>query len=90
MRDLAAQKPALVVIDSDVYESCRIILEEFWPLFQTGTIILFDDFNAFEKSDDHGERRALREFQESHKNFKLTPLFSFGWHGEAFEVQHQA
>jgi len=90
MRELSAQKPAFVVIDSDVYESCRIILEEFWPLFQRGTIILFDDFNAFEKSDDHGERRALREFQESHKNFKFTPLFSFGWHGEAFEVQHQA
>jgi hypothetical protein len=88
--DIAARKPALVVIDSDVYESCRIILEEFGPLFRRGTVILFDDFNAFEKSDDHGERRALREFQASHGNFKIAPLFDFGWHGEAFVVKHEA
>ena len=79
--------PAIVVIDADIYESCKIILDYFGTAFQKGTILLFDDFNAFERSDDHGERRALKEFSLSHPDFRTRELFDFGWHGTALIVE---
>jgi hypothetical protein len=89
-------RPAIITIDSDVYESCREILQFFSARYlQPGTIILFDDFltkhydpkqTLNPNVNNIGERRALREFLSEHKDFQLTYLFPFGWHGYAFMV----
>ena len=79
--------PAIVVIDSDIYESCKIILDYFGTTFKTGTIILFDDFNAFERSNEHGERRAFKEFSLSHPRLRTRELFDFGNHGTAVIIE---
>ncbi len=84
--DVAPTKPAILVVDSDIYESCRLILDSFGPELTTGAVLIFDDFNAFDRSNDHGERRALREFELEHPSFRKGELFSFGKWGEAFEV----
>ena len=88
LSNIALKPPAIVVIDSDIYESCKIVLDYFGPMLREGTIILFDDFNAFERSDKHGERRALKEFSAAHPSFRTREMFDFGWHGTAVIVEH--
>ena len=78
--------PAIAVIDSDLYESATEVLQMLHPRLRVGTILLFDDFNAFAGDANHGERRALREFEGTYPTFRKTSLFSFGPYGEAFEV----
>ncbi len=76
---------SICVIDSDIYESCVDVLEFIKSYIVSGSILLFDDYNAFDKNEEHGERRALKEF-EINPTFKKKHLFDFGWHGVAFRV----
>lgn len=78
--------PIVVVIDCDLYESTREVLQMLRPLLRPGTLMLFDDFNAFACDPSHGERRAFREFEVLHSAFQKAHMFSFGAYGEAFEV----
>lgn len=80
------KKVAICVIDSDIYESCVPVLDFIKEYLVPGSILLFDDYNAFNKDDSHGERRALREFEMQNPSFKKEYLFDFGWHGAAFKV----
>jgi len=77
---------SICVIDSDIYEACVEALDFIKDFMVSGTILLFDDFNAFNRDDSHGERRALREFEEKNSNFQKEYLFDFGGHGVAFRV----
>jgi hypothetical protein len=86
VQQYAPKPPAIMVIDSDLYESCAEILNFFGPSIPDGCIILFDDFNADGKNDNRSERRALKEYMQAHPDFQIRHLLSFGWHGEAFEV----
>lgn len=77
---------SICVIDVDIYESTVPVLEFIKDHLVVGSIILFDDFNCFLESDEHGERKALIEFRKKYPNFEFKHLFGFGWHGEVFEV----
>ncbi len=59
-QELDHYKAAVVLIDSDLYESAVSVLDFVKPLLQTGTIVIFDDWGSF--SAEAGEQRALREF----------------------------
>lgn len=76
---------SICVIDVDIYESCVEVLDFIKDYLVSGSILLFDDYNLFEKSDEHGERRALKEFKKKHP-LKLEKLFDFGYGGRAFKV----
>lgn len=78
--------PAIAVVDSDLYESAVEVMRMLAPRLRVGTILLFDDYNAFGGDPDHGERRAMRDFEQAHPRFRKEHLFSFGPWGEAFEV----
>lgn len=84
--DYNFEKASVCVIDSDLYESARDALEFIRHSLQVGTLLLFDDYNAFNKSPDHGERRAFREFQEHYPNVIFQSLFSIGHHGQCFQI----
>lgn len=77
---------SICAIDVDIYESTVPVLEFIKDHLVVGSIILFDDFNCFFKSDEHGERKAFIEFKKKYPNFEFKHLFGFGWHGEVFEV----
>ena len=78
--------PSVVVIDCDIYESAKIVLAYLREQLKVGTILVFDDFNAFGGDENHGERRALLEFEKSYPSFQKKHLWKFGPYGEAFEV----
>ena len=75
---------AVALIDCDLYASTVPVLNFLSDLLQDGSILLFDDWNCFKASDQHGERLAFREFLERNKQWRAEPYISFGWHGQAF------
>jgi hypothetical protein len=78
--------PGIALIDCDIYESAREVLLFLDQILVRNTILLFDDYNAFGKDPNHGERKALAEYESSHPRFRKEHLFSFGPWGEAFQV----
>ncbi len=58
------QKLRLVHVDCDLYSSTRTVLEGLQPLFQVGTVLLFDEYLGFEGFEQH-EFRAWHEFVQS-------------------------
>lgn len=78
---------ALVLVDCDLYESTVPVLRFVADRLQPGTVVMFDDWNCFDRSDDLGQRRAFREFLAENPSWKASPLLSFGWHGQAFTMQ---
>jgi hypothetical protein len=78
-------KPVMVaLIDCDLYSSTVSVLSFLDSLLQDGSILMFDDWNCFDSSDDKGERRAFREFLASRPQWRVDPFVSFGWHGQSF------
>ncbi len=73
--------PAVILVDSDIYESCVEVLEFFGPKCVPGTIIIFDEYN----SSPNGEKRALREFEERNPRFQKKLISKYA-EGEVFEV----
>lgn len=78
---------ALVLVDCDLYESTVPVLRFVRDRLQPGTVVMFDDWNCFDRSDDKGQRRAFREFLDENPSWNAVPLLSFGWHGQAFTMQ---
>lgn len=79
-------KAAIVHVDVDLYASCVLVLRFVRPLLQAGTILLFDDWNAFGASDRKGERAAVAEWLLQNPLVRLQEYASYGWHGKAFIV----
>ncbi|MFM9941943.1 MAG: TylF/MycF/NovP-related O-methyltransferase [Hyphomicrobiaceae bacterium] len=76
---------AIAVIDVDIYESCVIVLEFLKPRLVPGSILILDDYNDMDRSDDHGERKAVREFNAK-TGMELEPLFELGRECAGFRV----
>jgi O-methyltransferase len=79
---------AVAVIDCDLYSSACTVLAFLADLLLDGTLLVFDDWNAFDRDDTRGERRALREFLEDHPEWEAVPLFSYGKFGQVFRMRH--
>ncbi len=82
----ALQPAAIVNIDCDLYASAREALECIAPKLQQGSVVLFDDWNAFAARRDAGERRAAREFLAQQLWLAFEPWFAYEYTGQAFLV----
>lgn len=80
---LNIQEVAIALIDCDLFESTRYALHFMEPIVRDGTIILFDDWNIHGEYHK-GERKAFTQFLQQNPKISPIPLFSFGWHGQAF------
>ncbi|MDA8637425.1 TylF/MycF family methyltransferase [Rhodospirillales bacterium] len=56
LQDNSALKIALLIVDVDLYEPTKHVLEMFYPSVVSGGIVLLDDFGAFE-----GANKAVEE-----------------------------
>lgn len=65
-------RAAMIHINSNLYESCKDVLDNIGPLLQQGTVLMFNEYFAFQASPKHGEQRAFREFLE--ENPHITAL----------------
>ncbi|MGZ5294966.1 MAG: hypothetical protein ACXWH5_13390, partial [Actinomycetota bacterium] len=66
------------------------VLRFLASLIQEGSILLFDDWNCFDRSDQKGERRAFREFLAKNPQFAAEKWTSFGRRGQAFVLHAQS
>lgn len=77
---------AIALIDCDLYESTATVLRFIGDLIADGTILLFDDWNCFDRDDGRGQRKAFAEFLGQNPHLSAEALFSFGWYGQAFTM----
>jgi len=66
-KNLIGRKICILNIDSDLYESAKDALEIAAPYLDIGSVLMFDDYNAFSANNEKGERRAFKEFQCKNK-----------------------
>ena len=76
----------IVMVDCDLYESTKIVLEFITSLVVEGTVIIFDDWFNFKANPGLGEQRACREWLESNPDLRLTPFARWGMSQQAFIV----
>ncbi|MBF0520345.1 MAG: hypothetical protein HQK92_11545 [Nitrospirae bacterium] len=85
---LLPQKAVVIYIDCDLYVSTVSVLRFIKDFLQKGTIIVFDDWNAFWADPDKGERKAFSEFRKENPSLmfeefvKTTMSQSFIYVGE--------
>ena len=77
---------SVVHVDVDLHGSARQVLEFVTPFLHQGTILMFDDWNCFDASWNHGERATTRNWLEAHPQIDLESYVKYGFHGEAFIV----
>lgn len=83
---LGVAKAAIVHIDTDLYSSCVTVLDFIEPFLQVGTVMIFDDWNAFCASQHKGERAATAGWLEQNPQWQLNEYAAYSWHGRAFIV----
>jgi hypothetical protein len=77
-------KVAVALIDCDLYYSTVEVLSFIENLIMDKTILIFDDWNCFDKDNERGQRKAFREFLDKNQNLSAEELFSYGLYGQAF------
>lgn len=88
LREQHAMKPiAIALIDCDLYSSTRDVLQFIEPLLAAESILIFDDWNCFNKDDQKGQRKAFRELRERRGDLTVEPLFEYGSWGAGFLVR---
>jgi len=83
-------KVSLALIDCDLYASTVDVLAFLKEMLADGTILMFDDWNCFNKDDNRGQRRAFREFLASQRAWEAQPFFSYGLYGQVFIMRKKA
>jgi O-methyltransferase len=66
------KKAAVIWIDSDLYESAKIVLPFVRPLLQDGTVLIFDDWYNFKGHPGRGEQRAMAEWSKTLSDFAFA------------------
>ena len=87
-RKYSMKRVALALIDCDLYESTVQVLSFLEPMLDDGTVLLFDDWNAFDASDAKGQRRAFHEFLDA-AHWAAEPLLAYGHYGQVFVMRKE-
>jgi O-methyltransferase len=74
-QSLLPKKAGLIYVDCDLYHSTVPVLRFIEPFLQHGTLIAFDEWNAFWGDPLKGEQKAFREFQEQNASaWRFIPI----------------
>jgi len=80
-------KVAVALIDCDLYESAKPVLEYLSDKLVNGAVLIFDDWFLFEGNPDAGVQKACNEWLNNHPEIKLVDYHKYGWHGNSFIVR---
>jgi len=61
-KGLKTSKASLILIDCDLYESTKHVLDFITSYIQDGTILIFDDYYSYRGRLDRGEPKAFSEW----------------------------
>lgn len=82
-------KAAIIHIDSDLYESCKTVLDSIEPILQQGTMIMFDEWFAFKGDPAQGESRAFREFLEQNTHLEAIEYKQYSHSCKSFIINER-
>lgn len=80
------EKIAIALIDCDLYSSTKDVLKFIGDLLTDKTILVFDDWNCFDRDNNRGQRKAFREFLEENPQFSEEEFISYGAYGQSFII----
>lgn len=80
------ESAAVIHIDCDLYQSTKSVLEGMEPIFQEGTILLFDDWFNFKGNKNKGEQKAFWEFSANQTKWSFIPYQAYATFGNSFIV----
>lgn len=83
LNEKISRKVAIVNFDGDLYASAKDSLDIIEPYLQIGTVLLFDDYNAFCADNTKGERKAWLEFRDR-STLIYEKWFSYQYVGQAY------
>jgi hypothetical protein len=83
---LPLRRASVVLVDCDLYESTRDVLEFITDYVVNGTVILFDDWFNYKGDPRLGENRAFREWLERHPELQASQYRPYAWHGNSFII----
>ena len=78
---------SVCVIDCDLYESTRLVLEFIEPIIAEQSIILFDDWFDFGDDPKKGQQKAFFEFLERNRHIRHEPFVTARYDGQGFILQ---
>jgi Macrocin-O-methyltransferase (TylF) len=78
---------AVCVIDCDLYEATRDVLNFVGPLLGEKAFIVFDDWNCYQADPERGERKAFSEFLERNPVIRTTSQEMFGANCQVFLIE---
>jgi hypothetical protein len=87
--ELGIERCRIALIDCDLYESTKPVLDFLAPLIAEQAILVFDDWGHFEWENDLGQRKAFREFLEEFPDIKVVATEDFGY-GKLFLVERSS
>lgn len=84
-------KVAIALVDCDLYASSLEALRfmGLGGMLIDKSILIMDDWDAFDCADDRGQRRALREFLGAHPQWLAEEWFRYGAYGRIFIMHRQ-
>ncbi len=77
---------AIALIDCDLYSSTVEVLNFIKDMLIDKCILMFDDWNCFDKDERRGQRKAFNEFLENNNEFSAQPYFSYASYGQTFFI----
>lgn len=80
---------SVCVIDCDLYEPTRDVLDFVLPLLDDGALIYFDDWRLCRASPRVGERRAALEWLAAHPGIELVEFHRDHWQHQWFIFQRR-
>jgi len=83
---LPLRAAAVVLVDCDLYESTRAMLDFLTGYLVNGSLILFDDWFNYKGDPRRGENRAFTEWLERNPLIAASQYRTFGWHGNSFII----
>ncbi len=85
-KKLPIKEASVILVDCDLYSSTVPVLEFITNYVVDGTVILFDDWNCFRSSPEHGEQKAVKEWLENHRDITMTKYLPFEAFGQSFII----
>ncbi|MEE9430499.1 MAG: TylF/MycF/NovP-related O-methyltransferase [Melioribacteraceae bacterium] len=78
------KKINLALIDCDLHSSTVDVLNFIKDMLLNKTILMFDDWNTFDRDNSCGQRKAFRDFLDVNKHIVAEEYFSYGAWGKVF------
>lgn len=82
--ELGIDRISVAFIDCDLGSPARLALDFMRPALQNGTVLILDDYFAYQGSRQEGVAGAFRQFQQEHPQLIFRRLFDYGYGGQGF------